>query len=43
MQIRVPINLREWLEEKTKSSGRSLNAELMELMRQAKEKEELKT
>ena len=41
-QIRLPKYLRDWLMGKAKDNSRSMNGEIVELMKQAKEKQEEK-
>ena len=40
--LRLPVDLREWAEEQAKANDRSLHAEILRLVRQAKEAEEQK-
>lgn len=40
MTLRLPMNMREWLESKTDISHRTLTAEVVEMIREAMEKEE---
>lgn len=39
MQLRIPLNLRDWLKDQADNNGRSMNAEFIELLREAKAKE----
>lgn len=39
-QIRFPRYLRDWLKKQAKDSNRSMNGEIVELMKQAKEVQE---
>ncbi|MBD3643536.1 Arc family DNA-binding protein [Alcanivorax sp.] len=38
-QTRIPADLAEWLKDKAKSESRSMNGQLVALIREAKQKE----
>jgi len=40
VQTRYQADIHQWLAEKAKSSNRSLNGQLMEILKKAKEEEE---
>jgi len=40
--IRIPRHLKDWLKDRAANNSRSINGELIQLMRKAKEKEEAK-
>jgi len=39
-QMRMPMEIKNWITRKAKNNDRSINAELVRLLRQAKELEE---
>ena len=40
LTLRIPVALRDWLKQQAKDNSRSMNGEIVELMKQAKEKQE---
>ncbi len=38
-QLRIPLGLIDWVKERTEHTGRSLNSEIVELIREAQRKE----
>lgn len=39
-QVRIPVDLMDWLKQRAREENRSMNAQLMELLKQARKQSE---